>query len=452
MQGCMTIDRRRFLTMTGVGTGLAFTGSLSGLLTPLPVSARRGRAGYGELVTDPNGLVDLPHGFRYQVFSREAVDLLDDGTPVPASHDGMAAFQGRRGRTLLVRNHEIDAEGVEEDGLTPVPHVAGMTYDPDLLAGGTTTLVVGPDRRLESARVSLAGTVDNCAGGPTPWGTWLSCEESFEDVGRRHGYVFEVDPVHGGNPEPISAMGRFEHEAVAFGRHGNAYLTEDAGGEDFKHGLVYRFSPEARRLGRGALHQGGLLEAMKVPDLGGADLSVVTEPGSVFGVAWNAVAEPDPDQDEIRFVTDATPVFKAEGIWWGRGSIWFVSSYAAGPAAEDPEDVTAGVHGGQIWRYDERRAEIELVAVFDAAGPFDGPDNITVSPYGFALACTDGEDDQWLVGVTEDGDVFPFAFNRANDSEFAGATFSPDGRTLFVNIQEPGHTLAIYGPWRTLVS
>ena len=446
----MAFDRRRFLSLTGSGAGFALSGSLGGLLTVPPPLVRPDRQGYGDLEPDPAGLLDLPRGFRYEVLSREAVDVLDDGSPVPASHDGMAAFPARSGRITLVRNHELEPDDVTDEGLTPVPHATGMTYDADIHAGGTTTLLVGPRRRVESARVSLAGTVDNCAGGPTPWGTWLSCEESFTDLGRRHGYVFEVDPVEGGNPVPITAMGRFEHEAVAFGRRGAAYLTEDAGGADLKHGLVYRFSPAASRLGRGALHHGGVLEAMKVPALAGTDLSIVDEPGAVFDVRWTLVDQPDPDEDEIRFVTDATPVFKAEGIWRGHGSIWFVSSYALGTDAEDPEDVTAGVHGGQIWRYDERAAQIELVALFSAGGPFDGPDNITVTPYGYALACTDGEDDQWLVGITDDGEVFPFGFNRFNDSEFAGATFSPDGRTLFVNMQEPGHTFAIYGPWRSV--
>ena len=355
--------------------------------------------------------------------SREAVDVLDDGAPVPAAHDGMAAFSARSDRTALVRNHELEPDDVTDEGLTAVPHAPDMTYDADIHAGGTTTLLVGPRRRVKSARVSLAGTVDNCAGGPTPWGTWLTCEENFTDFGRRHGYVFEVDPAEGGNPVPITAMGRFEHEAVAFGRRGTAYLTEDAGGEDLKHGLVYRFSPTCRS-------------------------STSRVRSSTSAGRWSSSSTRD--EDEIRFVTDATPVFKAEGIWRGRGSIWFVSSYALGRDAEDPDDVTAGVHGGQIWRYDERATRIELVALFSAGGPFDGPDNITVTPYGYALACTDGEDDQWLVGITDDGEVFPFGFNRFNDSEFAGATFSPDGRTLFANIQEPGHTLAIYGPWRSV--
>jgi secreted PhoX family phosphatase len=133
----------------------------------------------------------------------------------------------------------------------------------------------------------------------------------------------------------------------------------------------------------------------------------------------------------------------------GDGVIWFVSSYGGGPDAEEEEDRSAAVHGGQIWRYDPRRDRLELVVRFEPADDFQGPDNITVSPYGFAVMCTDGDDDrQFVAGITPDGDSFPLAFNQLSDDEFAGATFSRDGRTLFVNVQEPGTTFAITGPWR----
>jgi hypothetical protein len=125
-----------------------------------------------------------------------------------------------------------------------------------------------------------------------------------------------------------------------------------------------------------------------------------------------------------------------------------VSSRGGGPDAEDPEDISALLHSGQIWKYNPVSQSLELVVILPFGSAFDGPDNITVTPHGFALACTDGEDDQWLIGITEDRRTFPFAMNRLNEEEFAGATFSPDGHTLFVNIQgPPGLTFAIWGPW-----
>jgi secreted PhoX family phosphatase len=449
----MTFSRRSLIKSGALA--LVAGSSFAQVITAATPSAARGRGprrpftGYGDLVADPNGLLDLPKGFSYRVFSREGDPLSTSGL-VPASHDGMAAFSAGFWGTWLVRNHEIDGSDVEEDGITPVPHVPGHVYDPEGV-GGTTTLLVGHDRKLRDHRVSLGGTLNNCAGGPTPWDTWLTCEEDDSVLSKPHGYVFEVDPFRGGNPEPIVGMGRFEHEAVAFDRRGRAYLTEDAGGP---HGCFYRFVPRRAHGGRGSLHAGGELSAMAVAGVD-TDLSIVQTPGIVLPVRWIPVPNVDPGEDDITvreqaIALGATPIPKAEGVWTALdGSVWFVSSRGDGPDAEDEEDVSAGVHAGQIWRYEPHAQTIELVVVLAKDSPFDGPDNITASRHGFALACTDGEDDQWLIGITDDGGTFPFALNPAGDDEFAGATFSPDGETLFVNIQSsPALTFAVFGPWR----
>lgn len=427
-------------------------GSMARVITAAtPVQARRtvGATGYGPLVPDPAGLLDLPCGFQYRVFSREG-EPLTTGEPVPSSHDGMAAFAGSHGEVYLVRNHELDVDDILEDGLFGVPHVSGLVYDPEA-KGGCTTLRVGRQRSLLSHRVSLAGTADNCAGGPTPWHTWLSCEETTDTLAKPHGYVFEVDPRTGGNPRPIVAMGRFDHEAVAFDPSGRAYLTEDADGP---HGCFYRFIPKAPLGGCGSLHAGGTLAAMAVAGVT-SDLSSVQMAGTVLGVRWIDVPNVNPADSEAAvreqaIELGATPIQKCEGTWTDpEGQVWFVSSRGDGPNAEDPEDVSAAEHAGQIWRFDPHSQTIELVTILPKDSPFDEPDNITVSPYGYALACTDGDDDQWLVGINSAGEIFPFAFNALNDEEFAGATFSPDGHTLFVNIQgPPGLTFAIWGPWQ----
>lgn len=449
------INSRRSFIKSG-SLFLAATGSFADvILSGAPAHAGPARSrcrphlGYGELVADPAGLLDLPAGFEYRVFSREG-DALTDGQTVPSGHDGMGAFSAGVFGTWLVRNHELSPEGVAEDSLLAVPALPGRTYDP-AGTGGTTTLLIAPSRELVRHRVSLAGTVDNCGGGPSPWHTWLSCEETLEVLDRPHGYVFEVDPRHGGNPEPIVGMGRFEHEAVAFDRGGRAYLTEDASSP---FGCIYRFSPVSPLAGRGSLHLGGQLEALAVSGVD-TDLSIVTEPGTRLPVRWLGVPNHNPlgSETSVReqsIALGATPIKKAEGTWQGSdGSIWFVSSYADGPLAEDPEDVTAAAHAGQIWRHRPHDESIELVTLIPTGAPYDGPDNLTAGPHGFAVACTDGEDDQYLIGIDELGNVFPFAFNASSESEFAGATFSPDGSTLFVNLQgPPGLTLAIWGPWR----
>jgi secreted PhoX family phosphatase len=447
----MSISRRSLLRSGAIVAAAGSMAQVIGSTTPAWARGPRSRPfkGYGPLVKDPKGLLDLPRGFNYRAFSREG-DTLTGGGIVPSAHDGMAAFSAGTMGTFLVRNHEVGVDDVVEDGRAPVPHIKGGTYDPEG-TGGTTTLLVGDNGRLLWHRPSLAGTLANCAGGPTPWDTWLTCEEDDSLLSKPHGYVFEVDPWRGGNPEPIRAMGRFEHEAAAFDRRGNVYLSEDA---DQPHGCLYRFRPNKPLCGRGSLHAGGGLAAMKIAGLT-TDLSIVQTAGTVLPFKWIDVPNPDPGAGDapVReqvIVAGATPIMKAEGLWTGLdGSVWFVSSRGDGPNAEDEEDRTAAVHAGQIWRIDPEDKTIELVVIFPAGSPYDGPDNITAGPHGFLLACSDGEDDQWLVGITEDGGTFPFALNPKDDSEFAGATFSPDGATLFVNIQgEPSVTFAITGPWR----
>jgi secreted PhoX family phosphatase len=139
---------------------------------------------------------------------------------------------------------------------------------------------------------------------------------------------------------------------------------------------------------------------------------------------------------------------KLEGQWWADGGAYFVASYAR------HDDGSVNEHDGQVWFYDPKHETIELTTIFgvnpdpSVEGNFDGPDNITVSPYGGVILAEDGEGLSHLVGVTRRGEAFTLARNELNESEFAGPAFSHDGKTLFVNIQSPGYVLAITGPWR----
>ncbi|MGP3977827.1 alkaline phosphatase PhoX [Streptomyces sp. 8N114] len=455
----MSTTRRQVLARTGAaGAAVAFSGALSELFTGTAAAqATGGSAGYGPLVPDPDGLLDLPKGFRYKVLSREGDPLRSGEGKVPSNCDGMAAFEGSRGRTWLVRNHEN-----RMDGRVPVPTVEGLTYDP-AAKGGCTVIEVDRDNKVLTERVGIAGTSTNCAGGPSLWDTWLTCEETEFKAGEEgytkdHGFIFEVgfDRRPPTSVEPLKAMGRFQHEAVAFDPGtGVVYETEDAFEKPF--GLFYRFLPKKPKGGYGSLHAGGKLEAMRVP--GVPDLSAVTETGTSFdGIEWVEVPDPLAKETPVRFQDfgkgGITHAQKLEGCYWGGSSVYFVSSYARSAEGSQQD------HFGQIWRYDPRRRRLTLVIVFgpdtDVQLPGEEPDNICLAPSGGLMVCEDGEGAQHVFGLTRQGKVYPMARGAQNIGtpeepewgEFAGVTFAPDGRTMYVNCYKPGTTFAVTGPWK----
>jgi hypothetical protein len=435
----MRLSRRAFLQRSAAGVLLA--GSTDLLCAAAP------RAGYGPLVDDPEGRLALPEGFSYAIVTEAGKTALETGEPTPRNHDGTGAFAVPGGGTVLVLNHEI-REGAGTQ--LAVPHLDGLVYDPGA-AGGCTIVTTDAAGRRVSERVGIAGTSTNCAGGVTPWRTWLTCEETEARAGERgyerdHGYVFEVDPFDRAalvDPRPVKALGRYSHEALAVDpATGDIYLTEDASGPN---GLVYRWAPPAGfRGGRGALRllgdTDGVLAAMRCTDEAGEhvpDLARARSAGTTYRVEWVEVPDRDARDEPVREQLGdgrVTRAHKLEGAWWGHGGAYIVSSYSSG-------------HRGQVWFYDPRRSTLTLRLAFrgDDDGA-DGPDNISVSPYGGVIVAEDGNGANHLVAAAEDGTTYRLARSERG-GEFTGPVFSADGRVLFANVQVPGTMFAITGPW-----
>ncbi|NET02244.1 MAG: DUF839 domain-containing protein [Sphaerospermopsis sp. SIO1G2] len=415
---------------TRVANGKVSRGKGYGALTPkLPKNAKEltGVVFDGIDISVTPSLA-LPPRFEYNVISYTGQSM-SDGTLVPGLHDGMAAFPGPDNKVIIVRNHELN---VDPNGV-----IASPVYDQ--IGGGTTTIVVNQNREVERHFASLAGTIRNCAGGPTPWGSWVSCEETF-NVGKsgvkRHGYNFEVPAtanIQVANPIPIKEMGRFNHEAIAVDpKTGYVYQTEDRQDSCF-----YRFRPNQY----GNLRSGGILEALVIQDANqDTRINYRRYKNKSLNVKWVKINDFDPVNDTVRNEAQrkgAAIFARGEGTWYGNGLVYFVCTNGG------------DVRQGQVFAYNPANDTITLVVESTKAKDLNNPDNVTVSPFGDIFLCEDGSGVEYVQGVNREGEVYRFAANAFKDgsSEFAGVCFSPDGSTMFVNIQKPGLTLAIWGPW-----
>lgn len=473
--------RRDFISrLAKAGTGAAIVApSLSGLAawnfaTPAEAqAAARRRAGsrafgYGPLrASDGCPELHIPEGFHCVRLS-EALrpGAGPSGLRVPNAFDGMAAFPLPNGNVRLIRNHEMN------DPAGAAPPLGSPAYDP-LATGGTSSLEVrisgaGAGRRIEvlDEFVSLAGTRVNCAGGPTPWGSWLSCEENTngptQGFEQPHGYVFEVPVGARGpvDPVPLKAMGRFVHEAVAVDpATGFVYETEDI---RFEHGDpvrpgagFYRFLPNRP----GQLVAGGSLQIMAVDGAPGFVTVWGMRPGETVPAHWLDIEDPDPAAAE----TDPSALFREglskgaavfarlEGAWYGDGGIYIVSTDGGRARA------------GQVFFYrptSRDRGELTLVFESPSRDVLDAPDNICTTPRGGLIICEDGDGDEFVRGLDRSGSIVdlvraPHEPGTPEPGEFAGACMSPDGEVLFFNVQgstssngtRPSVTYALWGPW-----
>ncbi|MEM7457018.1 MAG: alkaline phosphatase PhoX [Planctomycetota bacterium] len=461
----MSRSRRRFLSDNfTILTSVAISTSFGALSSRLAMGSPASRP---ELVpvNDANTglpLLRLPEGFSYRSFGWTG-DAMDDGVLTPSLHDGMGVVKADGDKLTLIRNHEVSTDG------EAIHNELGATYDPQAQGGCSRMHFDSVTGQWLGSHMALSGTSRNCAGGVTPWGTWLTAEETVlgpDDIDRykddavrkfekTHGWVFEVPADGTPTAEPITGMGRFVHEAVCVdSESGIVYLTEDRDPSGF-----YRYVP----VEPGNLAAGGELQIAEV--VGQEDLRGGFENGSKFGINWHTIPDPSVASTPGTETPDELGVFmqgkqlggsmfaRLEGCWFGNNLVYF--------------DATSGgaKQAGQIWQYDPASQELMLLFESPDKPVLNMPDNLCVTPRGGIVLCEDNdyganEYPQRMFGLSPEGELRLFAENNCilngekngftgdfRTKEWAGATFSPDGKWLFVNIQTPGITFAITGPW-----